>query len=844
MSTTTDGSTDAIGARDWLVQYLAERVAAQTRYQEVPLSTFETGRALLAADARKQLDVLIAAYAERSSLDKECGWETEKALSHVRKALLRKKLPLTTHDVERLAGCMGKRTNHYDGVEPQLLKLIEQYAQSHELSAESLKMLRRCRKKLEEFHPHTALRKCMARLDALVGSPAGMPIVAGEAWSDAALADLESLESEQRTAWSAIFAHCRTATAGTPSKAWLAESRRLVEALSADVFRTAMIKWFPLVDRPRTQPLEHQHRWAPDPNLLLSDLHADILKGLAWCCGQFEDRDIARALTALAMSAYKKVPGIGPRAVRVGNAAVWALGNMPGLDAVGQLALLKVKIKFGTAQKGIAKALAAAGEREGLPAEELEEMAVPAYGLDEVGVRQEQLGDFTARLTVTGTATTQLTWLKPDGKPQKSVPSAVSKDHADELKELKAAAKDIQKMLPAQRDRLDNLYLEQKSWPFDVWCERYLDHPLVGTLARRLIWRFTTGKKTADGIWLDGRLVGHDGAPLQELEEKTTVELWHPIGRPLDDVLGWRNWLEEHQIRQPFKQAHREVYLLTDAERNTQVYSNRYAAHILKQHQFNALCGVRGWKNTLRLMVDDSYPPAMRLLPKWNLRAEFWVEGAGDEYGTDTNEAGTFLYLATDQVRFYPLEAPERYAHASGGGYATYFAAGVDNPLPLADVPPLVFSEIMRDVDLFVGVASVGNDPNWSDGGPEGRYRDYWAGYSFGELTATAQTRKAVLERLIPRLKIADRCSFNERFLVVRGDLRTYKIHLGSGNILMSPNDQYLCIVPKQSRDSAGDKLFLPFEGDGVLSIVLSKALLLADDRKITDSTIVRQIKS
>ena len=29
-----------------------------------------------------------------------------------------------------------------------------------------------------------------------------------------------------------------------------------------------------------------------------------------------------------------------------------------------------------------------------------------------------------------------------------------------------------------------------------------------------------------------------------------------------------------------------------------------------------------------------------------------------------------------------------------------------------------------------------------------------------------------------------------------KGDLRTYKIHLGSGNILMSPNDQYLCIVP------------------------------------------------
>ena len=33
-------------------------------------------------------------------------------------------------------------------------------------------------------------------------------------------------------------------------------------------------------------------------------------------------------------------------------------------------------------------------------------------------------------------------------------------------------------------------------------------------------------------------------------------------------------------------------------------------------------------------------------------------------------------------------------------------------------------------------------------------------------------------------------------FLIVRGELRTYRIHLGSGNILMDPNSQYLCIVP------------------------------------------------
>jgi hypothetical protein len=246
-------------------------------------------------------------------------------------------------------------------------------------------------------------------------------------------------------------------------------------------------------------------------------------------------------------------------------------------------------------------------------------------------------------------------------------------------------------------------------------------------------------------------------------------------------------------------------------------------------------------------MVDDELPPPTLSLPQWGLRAEFWVEGVGDNYGTDTTETGTFLYLATDQVRFYPLGAAENYAHAGGGGYSNIgrHTLRPGEPISLKQIPALVFSEVMRDVDLFVGVASVGNDPNWSDGGVEGRYRDYWYGYSFGELSETAKTRKQVLETLIPRLKIRARCQLRDKFLVVRGDLRSYKIHLGSGNILMEPNDRYLCIVPARggSSGASASQVFLPFEGDNMLSLILSKAFLLADDTSIKDPTIVHQIR-
>ncbi|MBW4692677.1 MAG: hypothetical protein KME27_13035 [Lyngbya sp. HA4199-MV5] len=148
----------------------------------------------------------------------------------------------------------------------------------------------------------------------------------------------------------------------------------------------------------------------------------------------------------------------------------------------------------------------------------------------------------------------------------------------------------------------------------------------------------------------------------------------------------------------------------------------------------------------------------------------------------------------------------------------------------------------MRTVDLFVGVCSIGNDPNWHDRGEGDGYGDYWHNYSFGELGTSAQLRRELLARLLPKLKLHDRCTLSNRFLMVQGDLNTYQIHLGSGNILMEPGSQYLCIVADKSTN-AKENVFLPFENDSMLSVILSKAFLLASDRTIKDRSILSQIQ-
>ncbi|MFI6806761.1 DUF4132 domain-containing protein [Streptomyces luteogriseus] len=670
------------------------------------------------------------------------------------------------------------------------------------------------------------------RADELVGLARQLtePVLnVGEAWAEQALSDATTPE------WHALLAHVVTATASKPTAKWDTQARALLDTLDADRVRETVLSWLTLVGRPRTLPLERQE-WEPDINNAYDPYNATALRGLAWLLSLLPPHTgTARALGALVETSLKKVAGLGPRNPKAANAGVVALARVDSEAALAELARLATRVTYKNTAKLLDAALETRATALGLSREEIEELAVPAYGLTDVGHATHHLGEATALLEIQGTRAV-LSWRNAAGKPVKSVPAAVRRDHPDELKDLKTAVKDIDKMLSAQSERLDRQFLARRTWPYATWRERYLDHPLVGTLARRLLWT------------IDGRTAGYaDGALRtladEPLTEGTRVELWHPAGREPAEIVAWRDWLERHGITQPFKQAHREIYLLTDAERATGTYSNRFAAHILRQHQFHSLAAIRGWHNKLRLCVDDSAPPATRALPQWGLRAEYWIEGDGEEYGVDTTDSGSYLRLRTDQVRFYPIDAPENSAHCYGGEYAMWLRDGRDrvDPVPLQDIPPLVLSEVLRDVDLFVGVASVGNDPTWQDGGPGGRFREYWTSYGFGELNASAETRRTLLDRLIPRLAIADRCTLEGRFLHVRGDRHTYKIHLGSGNILMTPNDQYLCIVPKSAPTTPGTG-YLPYEGDRMLAVILSKAMMLAADTKITDRSILSQL--
>jgi hypothetical protein len=116
------------------------------------------------------------------------------------------------------------------------------------------------------------------------------------------------------------------------------------------------------------------------------------------------------------------------------------------------------------------------------------------------------------------------------------------------------------------------------------------------------------------------------------------------------------------------------------------------------------------------------------------------------------------------------------------------------------------------------------------------RYRDAFASTNRGEAQAL---RKAFLESLLPSLSIAESCHVAGDWLIVDGKRATYRIHLGSGASQIAESGRHLCIVPSAGEDGLE---FLPFEGDATTTLILSKAMLLAQDDRIEDPTILSQL--
>jgi hypothetical protein len=244
----------------------------------------------------------------------------------------------------------------------------------------------------------------IAQLTRWVGDGAQFFLVPGEYWSDAVNEHIAAQSVSSRENWVALLKHALGATTARPSDRWRKNGGELVAKIGALSVREAIETCLTLVAKGRAAAgipaYAGDTRGGADS---IHDENANALRGLLWLIPLLPGHeDLIRLVASVALSAYKKVPGVGPRAVKVGNAAVYCLSQMVSPGAMGQLAMLKVRVRFGTAQKEVEKAFDAAAVELNLPRDQVEEMSVPACGLEDVGMREEVLGRYRAQIAVTG----------------------------------------------------------------------------------------------------------------------------------------------------------------------------------------------------------------------------------------------------------------------------------------------------------------------------------------------------------------------------------------------------------------------------------------------------------
>ncbi len=384
-----------------------------------------------------------------------------------------------------------------------------------------------------------------------------------------------------------------------------------------------------------------------------------------------------------------------------------------------------------------------------------------------------------------------------DGKLLKSVPSRLNKDeYIVKLKELKT---DLRDQYKRARQELERSMINETAFRAEE-IMKLLNNPVLAPLFKSLVFR-----KVADGslgyLSEDGMSLNTAFAPepttLQATDE---VNVAHPIH--LFESGQWQafqsNALERQfyaqqadradQVRrEPFKQVFRELYLPNADEKASGIISRRYAGHQVQPSKTSALLRGRGW--------TVSYEEGLQKVDyKHNLIASIYA--LADWFSPADTEAPTL-----ETVQFHDR--------------STY------KPIPLEDVPPIVFSEVMRDLDLVVSVAHVGGvDPEAS--------------------LTTIELRRVIVEETTRLLKL-DNVKIDRNHAMIQGKLGEYNVHLGSA-IVHKQTVGAIHIVPVHSQHRG--RLFLPFlDEDPRTAEIVSKILLLAEDQKIKDPQILEQLR-
>jgi hypothetical protein len=280
--------------------------------------------------------------------------------------------------------------------------------------------------------------------------------------------------------------------------------------------------------------------------------------------GTFGDDDCARRLAPL----LRTWPGEAAHARAVLGLDVLArIGTDVALMLLNGIAQ---KVKFKGLQDKAREKIAEIADARGLTAEELADRLVPDLGLDEKGTLVLDFG--TRRFTVAFDETLK-PWVRDEaGKRLADLPKPNRGDDPEKAKAatevFRALKKDSKTVASQQLVRLELAMCSGRRWTPEVFATFLAGHPLVGHVARRLVW----GAYGENDALLGAFRVAEDGSyatatdDVFQIPSGAKVGVVHPLGLAEEDASAFGQVLADYQIVQPFRQLGRDVHRLTDEE--------------------------------------------------------------------------------------------------------------------------------------------------------------------------------------------------------------------------------------------------------------------------------------
>ncbi|ALM93596.1 DUF4132 domain-containing protein [Fusobacterium polymorphum] len=371
-----------------------------------------------------------------------------------------------------------------------------------------------------------------------------------------------------------------------------------------------------------------------------------------------------------------------------------------------------------------------------------------------------------------------------DGKALKSLPTKIKTEKY--IEEIKEVHKNLKEQYSRSRKMLEQS-MEDGVEFYAYEIKTLSTNPVVAPLIKDLVFKVDN----ILGYYEDNRLVGFDkkskkATLIDDIDKDVLLTIAHPF-----DLFNSKQWplyqqdILGREVKQAFKQVFRELYIKTKDELKMDK-SRRYAGHQIQPSKTVALLKTRRW-------VVDDYEGLQKVYYKENIIAKMYA--MTDWYSPAEVEAPTI-----EDIIFYDRKTFE--------------------PLTIKDIPDLVFSEVMRDIDLVVSVAHVGDvDPEASQ--------------------STIEMRRAIVEFNVKLFKLKN-VVFTESHALIKGTRAEYSIHLGSG-VIHQKAGATIEVLPVHSQHRG--RIFLPFiDEDPKTAEIMSKVLLFAQDEKIKDIFILEQI--